>query len=78
MFREISLSRLLKGIAVFGVGFLLSVGLCGIDAHMHPAAEFGGSFLSMIGAVLGIVCAIGLVMAVLMLVLVAAVRGLGR
>ena len=66
-----SLSRPLKGIAISGVGLLLSVGFCGLDAHLYPHSEFGGSALAVIGAGLGLISALVLGVSVLMLIITA-------
>ena len=69
-----SASRPLKGIAVSAVGLLLSLGFCGLDAHLYPHSEFGGSALAGIGAVLGFLSALGLVASVSALILGSVVR----
>lgn len=38
-----------------GIGF----GLCGLDAHLYPHAEFGGSGLAVVGAALMALSVIG-------------------
>ncbi len=49
-----ALSRPLKAFGLSCVGLLLSLGLCGLDAHLYPKAEFGGSLIATIGAIIGV------------------------
>lgn len=69
-----SASRPLKGIAISAVGLLISLGFCGLDAHFYPHAEFGGSALAGIGAILAFFSALGLVASVLALIIGSVVR----
>ncbi len=64
---SINLSRSLKALGISCVGLLLAVGLCGLDQHLYPNAEFGGSNFALIGAVLGVLSALLLVVSVLVL-----------
>ena len=69
-----SASRPLKGIAISAGGLLLSLGFCGLDAHLYSGAEFGGSALAGIGALLAVCSAAGLVACVLALIVGSVVR----
>jgi hypothetical protein len=73
-----SLSRPLKGIAISVVGLLLSLGFCGLDAHLYPNAEFGGSLLASIGAFLFVVSGLGLAGSLIALIINALVRAFSK
>lgn len=64
----------LKGLATAVVGLLLGIGFCGLDAHFHPQAEFGGGPLAVIGAALSALSVLGLVGSLLALIVVGLVR----
>jgi hypothetical protein len=68
------MSRPLKGLAISAVGLLLAAGFCGLDARLYPQSEFGGSWLAGIGALLAVVCGLGLVGSVLAVIVVGLVR----
>ncbi len=55
------------------VGLLLGIGLCGVDAHFHPQAEFGGGPLAGVGAVLCVLSGLGLIATLLVVMIVALV-----
>jgi hypothetical protein len=61
-----------KTIAFGACGFGLGAGLCGMDAHFYPRAEFGGSMLALFGAGFIVIStlAIALVLLVVMVKLV--------
>lgn len=64
----------LKLLAAAAFGMLVGIGFCGLDAHFYPGAEFGGSSLAGIGALLIVASGLALVVAVIGL----AVFGLRR
>jgi len=64
-------SRPLKAIAIASGGLLLSVGFCGLDAHLYPHSKFGGSALAVIGAALGVVSVLVLIGSILTLIITA-------
>ncbi len=55
------LSRPLKAFGLSCAGLLLAIGFCGLDQHLYPNSEFGGSALALIGAGLGAVSAFVLI-----------------
>jgi hypothetical protein len=63
-----------KLLAASVCGLLVSWGLCGLDAHLYPHAEFGGSILASIGALLFVISALILVGSVLVLIVQGIVR----
>jgi hypothetical protein len=64
----------LWGLAICAIGLLLAIGFCGLDAHLHPHSGFGGSWLAGVGFWLALVCALGLVVSVLALIVMGLVR----
>lgn len=69
MFEHVSAQRsttklALKALAISACGILIGIGFCGLDAHFYPNAEFGGSFLAGIGAVLLGLSAIGIMVGI--------------
>jgi len=57
---KIRLTSRLKLFVASICGLLLSMGLCGIDAHLHPGAELGGGVLAVFGAILLVCSALAL------------------
>jgi hypothetical protein len=43
-------TKALKLLGVAVCGMLVGLGLCGIDDHLYPHSEFGGSVMALIGA----------------------------
>jgi hypothetical protein len=60
-------SRLFKLVTISACGLGIGLGLCGVDAHLYPHAEFGGSVLAWIGAGLMVLSVLGLAVAALVL-----------
>lgn len=63
-----------KALAFSAAGLLLSFGFCGLDAHLYPGSEFGGSALALIGAAGFAVSAIVLVISLLVLLMALIVK----
>lgn len=57
----------IKLIAISACALGIGLGLCGLDAHLYPHAEFGGSLLAFFGAALMVLAALGLAVVVLIL-----------
>ncbi len=51
----------MKVIAFSTAGLILAFGLCGLDAHLYPHSEFGGSSLAGLGALLFVGAGLGLI-----------------
>ncbi len=49
-----------KLIAGSSGGLLVALGLCGLDSHLYPHSEFGGSILAGLGSLLFVISALGL------------------
>ena len=65
---KIRLTLPLKVLVASICGLLLSLGLCGIDAHLHPDAEFGGGVFAGFGALLFVSSVLPLVASILALI----------
>jgi hypothetical protein len=57
----------IKLLAASVCGILLSWGLCGIDAHLHPNAEFGGGAFAGIAVILFLISVLTLIGSLLVL-----------
>jgi len=64
----------LWALAISAVGLLLAVGFCGLDARLYPHSEFGGSWLAGVGALLAVVCGLGLIGSLLAVIVVGLVK----
>lgn len=65
---KIRLTFPLKVLVASICGLLLSLGLCGIDAHLHPGAEFGGGIFAGLGAILFVFSVLALAASILALI----------
>lgn len=62
---KIRFALTLKVLVASVCGLLLSLGLCGIDAHLHPRAEFGGGVFALFGVILLACSVLALVVSIL-------------
>lgn len=69
-------TRTFKVLAFAVGGLLVGIGLCGIDSHLYPNAEFGGSSFAFVGVVLIVVSAL-VIVAALFALLVLGISRLG-
>jgi len=72
--RSVGTPAPLKAIVFSALGLLVSFGLCGLDAHLYPGSEAGGSALALIGAAGFAISGIVLVVSVLVLLIALIVK----
>ena len=66
-------STSLKVAAISACGLMIGLGLCGLDSHLYPGEEFGGT-LALVGAAFFVLSAVGFGVALLICLVVAVSR----
>jgi hypothetical protein len=59
--------KALKLLAAAVCGLLIGIGCCGVDAHLHPGAEFGGGAFALFGTAFVVLSALTIVAALIWL-----------